>query len=212
MTKGRFAAAALLTASLLSGCMSEIVNPLPLRLMFSGEPDRVAPTTSMAVMREQNEGVVVVELIVRNLGCNIGAIRLGPEDGTEITGNIHMGWVTDRKSVEYASQTLPAGEHYILALECDGNAKIAGYLQQPHLFAKAIYLPMASFTVNPGEVVYVGKLHANWIAGTGGLFEDKMVSITVEDNAAQVRAKLSETAPELAKAMVVRLADAGPRG
>lgn len=194
----RTAVLAIMLTALLAGC---IVN--------ANKAERVEPTTS-AVLTAQNAGVVVAELFVSKVYCFHGSIALGTEDGTKITDYIRMGRVRKGWPVEFASRSLPAGRYHILFLGCEGGntVKFARYRRKPGLLTKPIYEPMGSFSVNPGEVVYIGSLHATAIPKWFTIL--KPATVSIEDSSARVRQKLSEAAPDLAKAMVVRLAEGLP--
>jgi len=197
----RFAtsAAVLLLAILLAGCVVRNYN----------NPERVDPT-SVAALIAQGAGVVVTEFFVSDVFCNRGTIGLGPTEGTEIEETIETGLVRDEEDVRYASRSLPAGQYHILMLECRGyyNATFAQYRREPGILASPVYAPTASFTVNPGEVVYIGSFHAT--SQPKSFIKLSPAAIGVEDRSKAVRQKLAETEPDLANVMVVRLAEGLP--
>lgn len=175
---------------------------LGLAAACASAPDRVAPETTPAALATRNEGVVATELFASMAYCRDGRIGLGPEDGTKITGSIDMGMANRAREVEVVSRALPAGTHHILKVTCGGAggfSVLAKYRQRESWGRPAIYDPLASFTVGPGEVLYIGSLHATGFGGHG--------SLTISDRSAQVRAGLAASAPALADAMVVRLAE-----
>ena len=193
MTTVRTLASALSVALLLAGCDPQ------------NELDRKAPAISTESMRAEGKAAVVAELFFDNRGCYQGEIALGPADGTRITDTIETRGADAGPGFEYAGALLPAGTYFILRLDCPvNNFQILSWRRKPGVFVGGIYAPLGSFTVNAGDVVYIGSLHA--VTGKRKPFKTTPAAIAIEDRSEQVRQTLRQRSPGMADAMVVRLA------
>jgi hypothetical protein len=192
----RILASVLSVAVLLAGC-----DPRT-------ELEQDAPNISMASMRAEGKGAVVGELFFDNIYCSGGEIILGSADGTEIHDNVTRRHWRAGSNLQFAGSVVAAGRHYILRLDCGSGYsgyQFAIYRQKPVWFKSPIYYPLGSFIVEPGEVVYIGSLHAatgkpKWFSAF------QPAAIGIEDRSERVRELLREVSPAMAEAMVVRLA------
>lgn len=168
------------------------------------ELDKKAPAISLASMRAEGKAAVVAELFFDKGECYTGEIAVGPADGTRITHAIETRGGTSDPDAGYAGALLPAGTYHILQLDCPGSFSITSYSRKPGIFDGGIIAPLGSFTVSPGDVAYIGSLHA--VVGKRKLFQSTGAAIAIEDRSEQVRQTLRQSSPALADAMAVRLA------
>jgi len=177
------------------------------------ELEQEASNISVASLRAEGKGAVVAEMFFDNRECFGGNIVLGAADGTEIHDTITRRHWRAGAELQFTGSVVSAGRHYILRLDCQAGGadlQFAVYRRKPGFLVGPIYYPLGSFDVEPGEVVYIGSLHA--VSGKQKWFTPLTpAAIGIEDRSGPVRELLRKVSPALAEAMVVRLA-AQPAG
>jgi hypothetical protein len=170
----------------------------------------VSDTIDLNQLKAENKAVAFIHAVHNNSGCGTISLEFGQSKGIGGVYALKERYVIKSfyNATELPSQLeLSAGEHHIVSVTCRNGARYsivsAGSATSGFFMKETIYLrPIASFTLQAGEVVNVGSIQMSSLMVEG--LNRGSAGIVITDLPAPMLQEIKTQRPNLAAVMQTR--------